>query len=115
MPPKMKVPDGEMKMPELKRLIKKYDELMGIDPKGMSRDDLIKAIEKLKYRVDHKNKTLVLTVSQKVKKQPKMVKAPPPAEKKPAKSKADKDKDMREKVVKFILANKDVLDDERLK
>ena len=70
MPPKVKVPDGEMKMPELKRLIKKYDELMGIDPKGMSRDDLIKAIEKLKYRVDHKNKTLVLTVSQKVKKQP---------------------------------------------
>jgi len=115
MPPKMKVPDGEMKMPELKRLIKKYDELMGIDPKGMSRDDLIKAIEKLKYRVDHKNKTLVLTVSQKVKKQPKTVKAPPPAEKKPAKSKAERDKDMRERVIKYIVANKDVLDDERLK
>ena len=32
MPPK--VPDGEMKLPELKRLIKRYDELMGIDPKG---------------------------------------------------------------------------------
>tara|TARA_R110002074_G_scaffold287198_1_gene458910 strand:- start:177 stop:599 length:423 start_codon:yes stop_codon:yes gene_type:complete len=116
MPPKkMKVPDGEMKMPELKRLIKKYDETMGIDPKGMSRDDLIKAIEKLKYRIDHKNKKLVLTVSQKVKKQPKEVKTPPPMAKKPAKSKAEKDKDMREKVIKFIIANKDVLDDERLK
>ena len=116
MPPKkMKVPDGEMKMPELKRLIKKYDETMGIDPKGMSRDDLIKAIEKLKYRIDHKNKKLVLTVSQKVKKQPKEVKTPAPMAKKPAKSKAQKDKDMREKVIKFIIDNKDVLDDERLK
>jgi hypothetical protein len=56
-----KVPEGEMKLPELKRLIKKYDELMGIDPKGMSRDELIKAIEELKYKVDHKNKRLVLT------------------------------------------------------
>ena len=54
-------------------------------------------------------------MQQKVKKQPKMVKAPPPAEKKPAKSKAEKDKDMREKVIKYIVANKDVLDDERLK
>lgn len=116
MPPKkMKVPDGEMKMPELKRLIKKYDETMGIDPKGMSRDDLIKAIEKLKYRIDHKNKKLVLTVSQKVKKQPREVNTPPPMTKKPAKSKVQKDKDMREKVIKYIMDNKDILDDERLK
>jgi len=110
-----KIPEGEMKMTELKRLIKKYDETMGIDPKGMTRDDLIKAIEKLKYRIDHKNKKLVLTVSQKVKKQPRQVKIPAPTPKKPAKSKAQKDKDMREKVIQFILDNKDILDDERLK
>ena len=113
MPPK--VPDGEMKLPELKRLIKKYDELMGIDPKGKSRDDLIKEIEKLGYKIDHKNKKIIATFKQKTKKMPKKVDTPAPAPKKPAKSKAQKDKDMREKVIKFILANKDVLDDERLK
>ena len=110
-----KVPEGEMNLPELKRLIKKYDELMGIDPKGMSRDDLIKAIENLKYKVDHKNKRLVLTVKQKVKKQPQKVDVPPPVKKKPAKSKKEKDKDMREKVIKYIIDNKDILDDERIK
>ena len=115
MPPKMKVPKGEMTLAELKRIIKKYDETMGIDPKGMSRDDLINAIEKLKYKIDHEKKELILQVKQKTKKQPRSVKAPPPVAKKPAKSKAEKDKDMRDKVVKFIIANKDVLDDERLK
>lgn len=110
-----KVPEGEMKLPELKRLIKKYDELMGIDPKGMTRDELIKAIENLKYKVDHKNKRLVLTVKQKVKKQPQKVDAPPPVKKKPAKSKKEKEKDMREKVIKYIIDNKDILDDERIK
>tara|TARA_R110000772_G_scaffold56054_1_gene127776 strand:- start:1150 stop:1497 length:348 start_codon:yes stop_codon:yes gene_type:complete len=115
MPPKIKIPDGEMKLAELKRLIKKYDETMGIDPKGMSRDDLISAIQKLKYKIDHKNKKLVLTVSQKVKKQPREVKAPVVMPKKPAKSKTQKDKDMREKVIKYIMDNKDILDDDRLK
>ena len=113
MPPKMT--DEKMKLPELKRLIKKYDELMGIDPKGKSRDALIKEIEKLGYKIDHKNKKITATFKQKTKKMPKKVDTPAPAKKKPAKSKAEKDKDMREKVIKFILANKDVLDDERLK
>lgn len=107
--------DEKMKLPELKRLIKKYDETIGIDPKGKSRDDLIKEIEKLGYKIDHKNKKFVATFKQKTKKLPKKVDAPAPAKKKPAKSKEQKDKDMREKVIKFILANKDVLDDERLK
>jgi len=113
MPPKMT--DEKMKLPELKRLIKKYDETIGIDPKGKSRDDLIKEIEKLGYKIDHKNKKLVATFKQKTKKLPKKVDTPAPAKKKPAKSKEQKDKDMREKVIKFIIANKDVLDDERLK
>ena len=113
MPPKMT--DEKMKLPELKRLIKKYDELMGIDPKGKSRDDLIKEIEKLGYKIDHKNKKITATFKQKTKKMPKNVDTPAPAKKKPAKSKEQKYKDMREKLIKFIIANKDVLDDERLK
>lgn len=115
MPPKTKVPKGEMTLAELKRLIKKYDDTIGIDTKGKSRDQLITEIEKLKYRIDHKNKLLILTVSQKTKKLPKKVEAPAPAKKKTPKSKAEKDKDMRDKVIKYILDNRDVLDDERLK
>ena len=72
-----KVPDGEMTRAELVRLIKKYNEKMGIDPKGKSRDQLIKEIESLKYKIDHQKKDLVLQVKQKVKKQPRNVKADP--------------------------------------
>jgi len=115
MPSKTKVPKGEMTLAEIKRTIKKYDELMGIDPKGKSRDQLIKEIEKLGYSIDHENKKFVATFKQKTKKMPKKVEAPAPPKKKTPKSKAEKDKDMREKVIKYILANKDVLDDERLK
>lgn len=110
-----KVPKGEMTLAELKRIIKKYDETMGIDPKGKTREQLIKEIEKLKYKIDHKNKKLILMVKQKTKKQPKKVDIPEAPPKKPKKSKEQKDKDMREKVIKYILENKDILDDERLK
>tara|TARA_R110002050_G_scaffold108421_4_gene219071 strand:+ start:585 stop:935 length:351 start_codon:yes stop_codon:yes gene_type:complete len=116
MPPKKTpIPKGELTLAELRRLIKKYNDTMGIDPKGKTRDELIKEIESLKYKVDHKNKKLVLMVAQKVKKQPRNVSLPAPQAKKPAKSKAEKDKDMREKVINYIIANKDILDDERLK
>ena len=113
MPPKMS--DDKMKLPELKRLIKKYDELMGIDPKGKSRDQLITEIEKLGYKIDHKNKKITATFKQKTKKMPKKVDTPAPPKRKPPKSKADKDKDMREKAIKYILGNKDILKDDRLK
>jgi hypothetical protein len=116
MPPKMKIPEGEMTLAELKRTIKKYDELMSIETKGKSRDDLIKEIEKMGYTIDHENKSFKLTNKSKaMKRKPINVKMPPKAEKKPAKSKGEKDKDMREKVIKYIIANKDILDDERLK
>tara|TARA_R100000805_G_C3624169_1_gene130889 strand:- start:4196 stop:4537 length:342 start_codon:yes stop_codon:yes gene_type:complete len=110
-----KIPEGEMKLAELKRLIKKYDELMGIDPKGKSRVQLIAEIEKLGYSIDHKNKVLKATFKQKTKKLPKKVEAPAPAPKKAKKTKAQKDKDMRDKVIQYIIDNRDVLDDERLK
>jgi hypothetical protein len=115
MPPKMKIPEGEMKLPELKRLIKKYDETMGIDPKGKTRDELIVEIQKAGYKLDHKNKKLVATFKQKTKKMPKKVDMPEAPPKKAKKSKSQKDKEMREKVIKFIMDNKDILDDERLK
>ena len=115
MPPKSKVPEGEMSLAEIKRLIKKYDELMGIDPKGKSRDELIDEIKKAGYEIDHANKTLKATFTQKTKKMPKKVDTPEPTKRKPAKSKEDKEKDMREKVIKFIIDNRDILDDERLK
>ena len=111
----MKVPEGEMKLPELKRLIKKYDETMGIDPKGKSRDELIAEIQKAGYKLDHKNKKLVATFKQKTKKMPKKVDMPEASPKKAKKSKSQKDKEMREKVIKFIIDNRDILDDERLK
>lgn len=72
-----KVPEGEMTRAEIVRLVKKYNEKMGIDPKGKSRDQLIKEIEKLKYKIDHEKKDLVLQIKQKVKKQPRNVKADP--------------------------------------
>lgn len=116
MPPKSKVPEGEMTLTEIKRLIKKYDELMSIDTKGKSREDLIKEIENMGYTIDHANKSFKLTNKSKaMKRKPINVKMPPKAEKKPAKSKAEKEKDMREKVIQYIIANRDILDDERLK
>jgi hypothetical protein len=115
MPPKKKIPEGEMKLPELKRLIKKYDELVGIDPKGKTRDELITEIEKLGYKIDHKNKKITATFKQKTKKLPKKVDMPEAPPKKAKKTKDQKDKDMREKVIKFIMENRDILDDERLK
>ena len=69
--------------------------------------------------MDHKKQALVPKVKMKRKPTIDLKKAtralPAPAKKKPAKSKAQKDKDMREKVIQFIIDNKDVLDDERLK
>ena len=46
---------------------------------------------------------------------PKKVETPAPPPKKAKKTKAQKDKDMRDKVIQYIIDNRDVLDDERLK
>ena len=54
-----KVPAGEMKLTELKRLAKKYNDLMGIDLKGITRETLIKEIVKVGYTIDHDKKELV--------------------------------------------------------
>ena len=100
-----------MTLPQLKKLIKGYDELMSINTKGMSRDDLIAQIEKMGYTIDHEKKTLKLTDKKKaMKRKPINVKMPATKEKKPV-DKEKKKKNERAKVIKFILANKEVLKD----
>ncbi len=55
---KSKVPDGELNLTQLKKLIKQYNVKMSVDTKGMDRDTLIKEINKLGYTINHNNKTL---------------------------------------------------------
>jgi len=107
--------NGEMTLGELKRLVKKYDELMSLNVKGMKRPELLEAIDQAGYDVNHKKMTLELKLKQKVKKLPKTIKMPP---KSPPKSDADKKKakeKKRESVIQYIIKNKEVLEDERIK
>jgi hypothetical protein len=60
MPPKMKVPDGELTAPELRKLIRAHNILVSIKiPKGTDRLGLIKLIEGKGFRVNHKDKKIV--------------------------------------------------------
>tara|TARA_R110002050_G_scaffold290889_1_gene444799 strand:+ start:48 stop:965 length:918 start_codon:yes stop_codon:yes gene_type:complete len=60
MPPKMKVPDGEMNATELRKLIRAHNILVTIKiPKGTDRLGLIKLIEGKGYKVDHKKKAII--------------------------------------------------------
>jgi hypothetical protein len=106
-------------LPELKRLIKKYDETMGIDPKGKSKEDLRKEIEKVGYKIDDKNKKLVANFKQKTKKMPKKVDMPP-KEKKEKKELTNEElfkkrEKKDEETIKYIIANKHILKDKRIK
>lgn len=99
---------------ELKRLIKKYDETLGIDPKGKKAPELRKEIEKVGYKIDDDNKKFIATFKQKTKKMPKKVDLPAVEKKKPVdKKEVQKKKD--EATIKYILANKHILKDERVK
>ncbi len=60
---------GELTTPELRKLVKAHNILTSIKiPKGASRDDIIKIIEKKGYKVDHEKKKL--TPKKEMKKQP---------------------------------------------
>jgi len=100
-----------MTLAQLKKVVKGYDDLMAIKTKGLTRDQLITAIENMGYTIDHKKQTFKLTNKKlAMKRKPINVKAPTTKEKKPVdKEKAKKNE--RAKVIKFILANKDVLND----
>lgn len=111
----MPMKNGELTLSELKRLVKKYDDLMSMNTKGMKRPQLLEAIDKAGYNVNHKKMTLELKAKQKVKKMPKTIKMPP---KPPPKSDADKKKTKdkkRESVIQYIIKNKEILSDERIK
>lgn len=106
--------NGEMTLSELKRLVKKYDELMSLNVKGMKRPELLEAIDQAGYDVNHKKMTLELKKA-KMKRLPTTIKMPPkPKPKSEADKKKAKDK-KRESVIQYIIKNKDVLEDERIK
>jgi len=91
----VKVPEGELKAPEIRRMIKAHNKLMGIEiPKGTDRAGLIKLVEKNGYKVDHKAKKLVPSV--KMKRKPTVKLPPAPAKK----TKEEKEKAKKERVIK---------------
>ena len=60
MPPKIKVPDGELTSTELRKLIRAHNILVTIKiPKGTDRDGLIALIKSKGYKVDHKKKAII--------------------------------------------------------
>lgn len=91
----VKVPDGELKAPELRRMIKEHNKLMSIKiPPKTDRAGLIKLINDNGYKVDHANKKLMPV--KEMKRKP-IVKLPPAPAKK---TKEEKDMAKKEKVVK---------------
>lgn len=59
MPPKKKVPEGELTAPELRKLIRAHNKLTKITiPKGTDREGIIKIIENRGYKVNHKMKRI---------------------------------------------------------
>tara|TARA_R110000772_G_scaffold135148_1_gene243777 strand:+ start:12065 stop:12880 length:816 start_codon:yes stop_codon:yes gene_type:complete len=59
MPPKKKVPEGELTAPELRKLIRAHNKLTKITiPKGTDREGIINIVEQNGYKVNHKMKRL---------------------------------------------------------
>ena len=110
---------GELTTPEIRKLIKAHNVLMSIKiPKGATRNDILKILDDKGYMVNHVRKSIQRRY--KNERKPNVTldqaeKITKPAKKKPAKSKAEKDKAMKDKVIKFIIDNRDILDDDRLK
>jgi len=111
-----KIPEGELNLTQLKKLIKQYNVKMTVVTKGMTRDQLIKEITKLGYKIDHANKKLIHTdKGKKMKRKPESVKMPPPAPKKTEADKTASKKKERERIIKYIEKNKDILKEDRVK
>ena len=112
----MPLKNGELTLGELKRLVKQYNKQMGFDAKGMKRPELLAKIKELGYDVDHVNQKLK-RIKEKVKKIPvnvNMPKKPVKAEK--TKAQTDKSKVlMRRKIIKYIVENKDILEEPEIK
>ena len=103
---------------KVKRLIKKYDDLMGIVVKGKKLPALIKEIESAGYTVDHDNETLTLTGKNKMKRKPTSVKAAPVEKKAPVDKSAARER-KKEMIIKSFLKDpelhKEIMKDERIK
>ena len=90
---------GELTAPELRRLIKKHNELMSIKiPTGTDRAGLLALIKKNGFEVDHKKQMIVPKVQ--MKRKPK-VKLPPPKVKSPEELKLAKQKREKKKQEKL--------------
>lgn len=91
-----------MTLPELKRIIKKYDDLMGIVVKGKSAKQLRSEIEDAGYTIDDGKKRIIrLGKVKDKKKRPVKVEAGEPVKPKP-KSEAEKKEAMDKKVANMI-------------
>ena len=119
MPPKKSVPEGELTAQELRKLIKAHNILSKITiPKGTDREGLIKLIEGKKYKVNHEKKKI--EPQQQRGKQITLKQAEDLTKPKPKKEKTGEEKEKEKKskmksVVKFILENKDILNDPEVK
>ena len=115
----MKAPKGEMTMAEIKRTIKKYDDLMGIVIKGKSREELLKEVVSVGYKIDHDGKKFVRKGSaMDKKKRPKEVSVPAVEKKKPV-DKTEAMAKKKEMIIKLFVKHpelhKEVMADERVK
>ena len=108
-----------MNLSELKRIIKKYDDLMGIDPKGKKAPELRKEIEAVGYTIDDENKLVVRKGKMKdKKKRPVKVAAGEAPKKVPVDKEAARAK-KKEMIIKTFMKDpamhKEVMEDERVK
>ena len=122
---KEKVPDGEMSTAELRKLVKAQNLIMKTEfitiPAKSKRDGVIKSIEDAGYKINHTKKQLEIDKVIR-KKNVNMKKADqliPVKKKMSAEEKKDKSeqssKVKKEDVIKFILKNKSILNDDRIK
>ncbi len=94
---------GQLKTPEIRKLIKAHNILVSIKiPKGATRDDIIALVEKNGYVIDHDKQALIPKVEMKrkpkvdMKKADKVLPKPKSAEEK-AEAKKSRDKKKKEK------------------
>lgn len=111
--------------PELRKLIKAHNELSKIKiPKGATADDMVKLIEGAGYKVNHEKKEISpkptrgkkIVVGKSTRKgivgTDDLVKTP--TKKTPA-EKEDMKKKKHETIIAYIMKNKEILNDERVK
>ena len=109
-----------MNLAELKRIIKKYDDLMGIDLKGKKAAELRKEIEAVGYIIDDENKRVTRKAKgvKHKKKRPTKVDAGEAEEKAPVGKSTTREK-KKEMVIKSFLKDptlhKEIMADERIK